>query len=65
MATVILIFGCALMFTDFYGDVIRKPNRTYLAFIFFAYAAFRYWRTWATYQKEKRDKQREEWKSKR
>jgi threonine/homoserine/homoserine lactone efflux protein len=65
MATVILALGCALLFTDFYIDVIKKPNRSYLAFIFFAYAGFRYWRAWSGHQKEKRDKQREEWKNKK
>lgn len=63
MATMILLMGAALMFSDVYIDVIQRPNRTYLAFIFYFYAVFRYVRGWQVHRKNQREKERERWKN--
>lgn len=60
MATVIFAMGCALLFSDLYVDLIKNPNRIYLAFIFFAYASFRYWRAWSAHRIENESTQNNE-----
>jgi hypothetical protein len=62
MATIILIMGFAMLLTDIYGDLIQRPNRTYLGLIFLAYAGFRYMRGWQIYKRNQRDEERKRWK---
>ncbi len=65
MATLILLLGAVMMFTNLYRDVIGGSNRTWLALIFFAYAGFRYMRAWQIHRSAKQLKQRGEWEKKR
>jgi hypothetical protein len=40
-AVLILVAACLFLFTDFMGEVIKYPKRSYLGYMFLAYGIFR------------------------
>ena len=68
MATFILLFGLALLFTEVFaqpgqGLLIENPNRTILVFIFIFYAVYRYVRGWQLYKKNMREEKKKSWET--
>ena len=56
MVLLILVMGIGLLTTDAMYDVIQKPRRTWLGWIFLVYAGFRATRLYVQFKQFKSDR---------
>ncbi|MFN5182041.1 MAG: hypothetical protein ACK5D5_03340 [Bacteroidota bacterium] len=66
MATLVLVFGLMLLFTDVFsvpgqGLLIENPNRIILVVIFIFYSVYRYLRGWQVFKKNTRELEKKKW----